>query len=149
MPLQEEINKLDSVFIDTAPIIYFIEAHPQYGPLVRDFINAFEKKKARIFSSVITIAEVLPKPLQLGKKELASKFIEFLKNGENLSLIEISADIAEKAGQLRGKYPKLKALDAIQLASAIMNEVDAFLTNDVILKQVSEIKIVLLRDFLQ
>ena len=148
MTLQEAIGKIDSIFIDTAPFIYFIEAHPQYGPLVRDIINTIDKKKTRIFSSVITIAEVLPKPIQLGKKELASKFVEFLKKGENLTLISISVEIAERAGQLRGKYPKLKALDAIQLAAALVNKADAFLTNDVNLKQITEIKILVLKDFL-
>jgi len=148
MTLQEAIGKIDSIFIDTAPFIYFIEAHPQYGPLVRDIINTIDKKKTRIFSSVITIAEVLPKPIQLGKKELASKFVEFLKKGENLTLIPISVEIAERAGQLRGKYPKLKALDAIQLAAALVNKADAFLTNDVNLKQITEIKILVLKDFL-
>jgi len=148
MTLQEAIGKIDSIFIDTAPFIYFIEAHPQYGPLVQDIINTIDKKKTRIFSSVITIAEVLPKPIQLGKKELASKFVEFLKKGENLTLIPISVEIAERAGQLRGKYPKLKALDAIQLAAALVNKADAFLTNDVNLKQITEIKILVLKDFL-
>lgn len=148
MTLQEEISRISSVFIDTAPIIYFIEAHPQYGPLVRNIINTMDKKKVKAFSSVITIAEVLPKPIQAGKKELASKFVEFLKKGENLTLIHISVEIAEKAGQLRGKYSKLKALDAIQLAAALVNKVDAFLTNDVNLKQITEIRILLLRDFL-
>ena len=33
MTLSEELTKLSSVFFDTAPIIYYVEAHPQFGPL--------------------------------------------------------------------------------------------------------------------
>lgn len=34
MTLYAELAQIRSVFIDTAPIIYYIEAHPRYGPLV-------------------------------------------------------------------------------------------------------------------
>jgi len=31
MNLSEEISKIRSIFVDTAPIIYYIEAHPLFG----------------------------------------------------------------------------------------------------------------------
>ncbi len=37
--LSKEVDKLDTIFIDTAPIIYYIEANPQFGPLAREVIN--------------------------------------------------------------------------------------------------------------
>jgi predicted nucleic acid-binding protein len=52
------------------------------------------------------------------------------------------------AGRLRGKYPVLRALDAIQLSVAIDVEVDVFLTNDNKLKQIKEVKILILKDYL-
>jgi len=100
------------------------------------------------FTSVVTLAEVLPKPIQMGREGLAARFAEFLKRGRNLNLVEISADAAEQAGRLRGKYPSLKALDAIQLSVALEVDADAFLTNDKKLKQVREIKVLVLKDYL-
>lgn len=79
---------------------------------------------------------------------MARKFAEFLRKGRNLNLIEISADIAEKAGRLRGKYPVLRALDAIQLSTALEMEVDAFVTNDNKLKRIKEVKVLVLKDYL-
>jgi len=35
------------VFLDTAQLIYFIEAHPVYGEMVRQFILAAESGKSR------------------------------------------------------------------------------------------------------
>lgn len=32
MTFSEEIARFNAIFIDTAPIIYYIEAHPQFGP---------------------------------------------------------------------------------------------------------------------
>lgn len=148
MILADELGKFNTVFIDTAPIIYYIEAHPQFGQLVKEVVDAFQSGSLIAFSSVITLTEVLPKPIELGKDALAKKFSEFLKHGKNFNLIEISVDIAEKAGRLRGRYPSIRALDAIQLAVALEIDADAFLTNDSKLKRVAEIKIIVLKDYI-
>jgi hypothetical protein len=41
MTLTEELAGIRSVFIDTAPVIYYIEAHPQFGPLAKEVIVFF------------------------------------------------------------------------------------------------------------
>jgi len=148
MTLSHALRQINTIFVDTAPIIYYIEAHPHFGPLAKEVVNAFQSGVLIAFSSVITLAEVLPKPIRMGREDLARKFAEFLRKGKNLHLIEISADIAEKAGQLRGKYPVLRALDAVQLSTAIEMEVDAFLTNDNKLKRIKEVKVLVLKDYL-
>ena len=76
------------------------------------------------------------------------KFSDFLKAGRNISLLGISSDIAELAGKLRGRYTSLRALDAIQIAVSINVKTDAFITNDVKLKQIEESKVIVLKDYL-
>ncbi|MBI5199805.1 MAG: PIN domain-containing protein [Nitrospirae bacterium] len=148
MSLSDEFAQINTLFIDTAPIIYYIEAHPQFGLLAREVVNAFQSGKITAFSSVITLTEVLPKPIQVKNERLARKFLEFFKYGKNLSVVEISMDIAERAGMLRGRYPDIKALDAIQISAAIDVGADIFVTNDQKLKQISEIKVLVLKDYL-
>ena len=148
MSLSNELAQIEAVFIDTAPIIYYIEANPQFGPLAMEIVNAFQSGEIAAFSSVITLAEVLPKPIEVKDEGLAKKFTEFLKYGKNLSLIEISMGIAERAGRLRGQYPNIKALDAIQISTAIDVGADAFITNDKKLEQIKEIKVLVLKDYL-
>ncbi len=55
-------------------------------------------------------------------------------------MIEISENLAESAGKLRGRYPFLKTFDAIQISAALDVGADAFLTNDKKLKQIKENK---------
>ena len=148
MTLSQDLSRLKSLFFDTAPIIYYIEAHPQFGPLTREAVQAFQSESLRAYSSAITLAEVLAKPIQAGKDALARRFADFLRRGKNFDLIEISADIAERAGRLRGKYAALKTVDSIQLAAALTVRAEAFLTNDGRLKQITEIKILVLKDYL-
>src|SRR3990170_3762731 len=139
MNLSEELNRLNTLFIDTAPIIYYIEAHPKFGPLAKEVVSAFQSGNLNAYSSVITLAEVLPKPIERGDEKLARKFAEFLKHGRNLTMIEISEGTAETAGKLRGRYPFLKTVDAIQLAAALDVGAGAFLTNDTKLQQFNEL----------
>ena len=148
MNLSEDLDQINSIFIDTAPIIYFIEAHPEFGPLTKIVVSAFQSGSLSAFSSVITRTEVLPKPVEAKDEILTKKFATFLKYGKNLSLIETSANVAERAGRLRGQYSGIKTIDAIQIATAIEVGADAFLTNDKKLKQVKEIKVIVLKDYL-
>ncbi len=148
MTLSDELDQIQTVFIDTAPIIYYIEAHPQFGPLAKEIVSSFQSGKLIAFSSVITLVEVLPKPVETGNEKLVKKFSDFLKAGRNISLLGISSDIAELAGKLRGRYTSLRALDAIQIAVSINVKADAFITNDVKLKQIEESKVIVLKDYL-
>lgn len=148
MTLSEELAQFNSIFIDTAPVIYFIEAHPQFGPLAKEVITAFQTGSLIAFSSVITLTEVLPKPVEQGDEKLTRKFSEFLKHGKNLTMIEISEEIGEAAGRLRGRYPFLRTVDAIQVATALEVGAEAFITNDLKLKQITESRVLILKDYL-
>jgi hypothetical protein len=58
----EEVLKLHTHWvIDTAPIIYHIEEHPKYLPLV-DQIFPRLNQGVFAFSSILALTEVLPHP---------------------------------------------------------------------------------------
>jgi predicted nucleic acid-binding protein len=146
--LSEELEQLETVFFDTAPIIYFIEAHPRFGPVAKESVQAFQEGSIVAYSSVITLAEVLAKPVELGKFALARRFANFLLNSRNFYLVDIDVEIANRAGWLRGRYKALRTVDSIQIAAAVTIEADAFLTNDDRLKRIREVKVLVLEDYL-
>jgi hypothetical protein len=51
MLFAETVENAGSVFVDTAPLIYFIEAHPIYGPLMKQLVGALSK--GRIAASAL------------------------------------------------------------------------------------------------
>jgi predicted nucleic acid-binding protein len=114
---------------------------------MKEVINRVKAGDLTTFTSVITITEVLPKPVSQNQMQLIDKFLKFLRKGKNINSLEISPDIAELAGRLRGKYDSLKTMDAIQVSAAISVGIDAFITNDVKLKQVNEVKVIVLKDY--
>ncbi len=148
MTLSEALGQIKTVFLDTAPVIYFIEAHDQFGPLVRQVIDLMDGGRLQAFTSVLTLSEVLPKPVESGNDDLVEKFKTYLKNGPNLTMLPITETVGEAAGVLRGKYPHLKTVDAVQIAAALDAEADAFLTNDKKLSGIKEIRILVLSDYL-
>ncbi len=140
-------ENIKSIFMDTAPIIYYIEGNSQFYQ-IKELINQIQENNITIFSSVITITEVLVKPVSLGQMNVINSFLNFLKNPDNIIILSVNERIAEQAGYLRGKYPSLKTLDAIQISSAIEARTDAFLTNDLRLKQIKEIEVLTLKDII-
>jgi len=52
------------VGFDTAPLIYFIEQHPRYMPLVGPFFQAVERGAIQAVTSVLTLTEVMVHPLR-------------------------------------------------------------------------------------
>lgn len=137
-----------TIFLDTSPMIYYVEAHSQFGPLAKEVVNAFQAGQVMAYSSVVTLVEVLPKPVETGNTELVEQFTRFLKQNKHLRLIGISEEIAEHAGQLRGRYPTLRTMDALQLAAAMHIGADAFITNDTRLRGVTDIQLIVLKDYL-
>ena len=61
------------VAFDTAPLIYYIEENLVYLPLVDELFDAFNDDVARGVTSVLTLQEVLVKPLRDGHSDLADK----------------------------------------------------------------------------
>lgn len=96
-----------------------------------------------MFTSVITLMEFGVKPAQENKPEINTKFEEFLEK-LNIIVFDINKAIAQKAYELRANYPSLKAMDSLQLASAIYHNCDIFIGNDKRLSNIQEIKVITL-----
>ena len=63
-------------------------------------------------------------------------FIYLIVDGENINFVLIDEDIGNLAAQMRARY-NLSLTDALQIATAIQSNCDAFLTNDLQLKRVN------------
>lgn len=146
MSLPRAFSGIRLLFIDTAPFIYFIEGHATFGPIMKTVFDEIGKGRIEALTSVITLVEVLPKPVQAGNEKLARSFLSHLKFGKNMNLLDITSEMAEQAGRLRGMYPALKSMDAIQIAAALEAGADAFLTNDKRLLQIQELPVLVLSE---
>ena len=133
-----------TVFLETSVLIYFIESHPTFASLVAPVFEGMDGGTKVGISSQITLFEVLTKPFELGRADLVDRYKALLLGHPNLRIFDVGAQIAEEAARLRAQFRLKKAPDAIQLATAKLERVDAFLTNDIDLKRVTTVPVVVL-----
>lgn len=133
------------VFIDTAPIIYYLENSSQYMNSIKKFFAACVKSDIQIVTSTITVEEYLVLPYLNGRMELVENFKCFI-DYMNMEVVEINFRIAERGAKIRGRYKSFKEMDALQIATAIESGCDMFFTNDKQLRQERELPCMTLDD---
>jgi predicted nucleic acid-binding protein len=114
------------LLIDSAPIIYVLEAHPRLGRRYAPLFEAHAAGRLRFAVTTITIAEVLAGPLQRGDDALARRYRAILGSWQPVPL---DIEIAESAARLRASL-RLKLADAVQAASALAINAEALVTHD-------------------
>ncbi len=85
MVIQDFSSK--TVFLDTAPLIYFIEGHSQYQDILSKLFDFNDKGGFSFITSTITLLEVLVKPLKDGNANIAEQYKEILTT---LSFVRLS-----------------------------------------------------------
>jgi len=115
----------------------------KYLPLTRPIFDQIDNGSLIAVTSPITLAECLVHPTRLNQAQLCQDFIDVIVNAENTIFIPLEQAIAQRAAQLRAEY-NLTLTDAFQIATALITNCKAFLTNDSLLKRVVELKIIVL-----
>lgn len=136
------------VFIDTAPFIYYIEKnedYPLYYDKVKHFFSNGYNNNITFVSSVITMAEYFVYPYRIEEQSYINMFYK-LVDTLGITIMEVNAETAMKAAQIRANYQAFKGMDSLQLATACLSDCDLFLTNDKQLKQFQEIKCITIDD---
>jgi predicted nucleic acid-binding protein len=141
--LDEAFTGITALGFDTSPFIYFIERHPGYLDVVREVIRRIDAGVVRGYSSVVTLIEVLTQPKRTGNTAIEREYRDLLLHGRHFELIGIDVLIAEQAAVLRASYA-LRTPDALQIAAALHVGCQAFLTNDLTLKRVTDLKVLVL-----
>jgi predicted nucleic acid-binding protein len=131
--------------MDTAALIYWIESNPRYSATLRPLIEAIDAGEKEGVASFIGLVEVLVKPLQEGRRDLAERYRRVLVGQATFRLVAVDRAVAEQAARIRAHYG-FKIPDAIQLATAVVSRADAVLTNDTRLRRFADVPIVVLDD---
>jgi len=134
-----------TLFLDSAPLIYFIEGDSSFQPILAELFKLNDGGHFSFITSTITLLEVQVLPLRSGREDIAANYRRLITESEHIEIIELTGDIATIAARLRAKY-NLKTPDSIQIATAIDCNADFFLTNDLKLKNVADINALTLQD---
>lgn len=136
------MTEYKKVFLDTAPLIYYLENNPVYHEYVKGFLCHCFQNGWSVITSAITVEEYCVYPYRNHDMKLIEKFQKFLQDME-ISVIPIDRGVAKEAAKIRARFSEFKAMEALQLAVANISKCDIFLTNDRQLRQFTGIKCVL------
>ncbi len=134
-----------TVCVDTSPLIFFIEEHSKYGPLVDPFFESVSRGEIALVNSTVVLLEVLVHPIRNGDEHLAQRYNDILLSSSHISTVPVTAHSAQTAAELRAAH-NLKTPDAIHLATALDHGAAASLTNDRDFPAIDGIEILKLRD---
>ncbi len=143
MKLSEALEGIRRLYVETAPLIYYVEENQTYVAAMHAIFEAVEKIPIEVVSSVLTLKEVLVQPLKQGNNSLEQEYRDILLHSRGFRLHEVTAPIAESAARLRAQY-NLRTPDAIHVATALDSGCGAFLTNDAAIRRVKELAVLLL-----
>ena len=146
--LSERLNSHRVLGLDTSVFIYHIEAHPVYLPLTQEVLTGVQAGNWQAVTSVITLMELTVHPWRLNLPSVAKEYEALLIGFPHLTVADVTKEIAQQAAQLRA-HARLKPADALQVATALVHDATAFVTNDKSLRRLEPtLDVIILNDFI-
>jgi predicted nucleic acid-binding protein len=129
LALADELTVGDSVAFDSDALIYYVERHQRFHPVVAPVIERVARGELRAHVSAVTLIEVLVRPLREGQSELAERYRQILTSPSYFTLHSVTQPLAERAAAVRAEY-RIATADAIVAATALEAECDFLITNN-------------------
>lgn len=115
------------IFWDTHLFIYLIEDFRDLAERVAALRRRMLERGDELYTSALTLGEILIKPLEAGDESLARRYESVLLQGA--VIIPFDVEPARLYASIQ-KNRTIRPPDAIQLACAAHTRVDLFITND-------------------
>lgn len=118
---------MSRIFWDTNLFIYLIEDHGDLSERVAHLRKRMIERSDELYTSVLTVGEILVKPTEAGNEVLCRRYEAALRQGTTIVALDVEA--ARLYAGIR-KDRTIRPPDAIQLACAAQARIDLFITND-------------------
>lgn len=147
MKLPRRLLGRNGVVLDTMVFIYLFEDAPKFGPVCEFIVHQAALGRFHGVITPVTAAEILVRPLEQGRQDLADKYRLALGNLRNIEAVGLPFEIGFLAAGLRAKY-RMPLPDMVQAACAMTGKEPTLITNDRSLRKLEELTVLLLNDFL-
>jgi predicted nucleic acid-binding protein len=134
------------VYADTQVLIYSVERHPLYAPLMRPLWAAVQSGTLEVISSELVILEALVLPIRNGDAGLIAAYDQFFVQA-GFRLQAITGSLLREAARLRA-VTRLRTPDAMHAATALQTNSALFVTNDQDFRRVSGLSVQILDDLI-
>lgn len=145
--LLTNIPRGSKIFLDSMVFIYTVEKNPIYYNISYSLIDGMETGKYLGYTSVMSLIETLAKKDLRTNTTKYDYIAAFFANVNNLTVAKIDHEIAYTTAGLRRNY-NISIPDAIQMATAMINTCDLFITNDMVFRTMQPVKTLVLDDII-
>ncbi len=132
------------LYLDTNIFIYAVEAVAEYSVAVETLFGRIDDGSIAAATSELTLAEVLAKPFEAGRHDIARIYEDMLTPSAWLSVLPVERATLIEAARLQSRLA-LRLPDAIHVATAIAAGCTAVVSNDRRLRVPAELKLLRLR----
>ena len=124
-----DLPRRGRILVDSAPIIYWFENHPVFGPRFTDLFDRAEAGDHQLVISTVTLVEVLTGPLRQGNEQLADDYRQALTRPPTWQVADLTIAIAHRAARIRSQT-RLRLPDAAIVATALEMSCIALVSHD-------------------
>ena len=134
------------IYLDANCVIYSVEKHPDYWPLLLPLWQVAQSRAIEVVSSELVLLETLVVPYRSNDSTLAHAYEQLFLQPQTC-LLPITKAVLRQAAQLRATT-SLRTPDAIHAATAIDAKCVLMVSNDQPLRRIAGLSVVILRDLL-
>jgi hypothetical protein len=90
MKLNDALQNVATLYLDTAPVIYYVEGIATYLTVIDAIFQQIEVGRLSAIASPVTLSECLVIPLRLNDLVMQQKFVALLTNTDGISMTDIN-----------------------------------------------------------
>jgi predicted nucleic acid-binding protein len=135
------------IYLDTNIFIYAVEGYEDFVTELKLLFTQFDNRNLRAFTSELTLAEVLVKPILDNNLDIQNIYENIIQDSAVLEVVKIHREILIESAKLRGEI-KLRLPNTIYGATAIVQNCSDFLTNDKRFNMLPNINVIILSDYI-
>jgi predicted nucleic acid-binding protein len=129
------------VYFDTNVFIYLVEGYVDFETSLNEIRESILHQEAEIFTSELTLCEVLVLPFRSNNTEFVNIYRQFIEDSGAFNLIPTTRETYIRASLFRAQM-RLKMADSIHVATAVECGCEVFASNDTDLKVPKGMKLV-------
>lgn len=118
-----------NVYLDTNIFIHAAEGFAALRETTLALFRALDEGRMRAVTSELTLAELLVKPFEIGRRDIADLYEEFIQDSRHFTVAPLQRTILVDAARYRADLG-LRLPDAIHVATAVTTGCSIMLSND-------------------
>lgn len=128
--LERAVPQGERILLDTSSLISYLGAGDAATPVVKHVIDDWVRSgRNSAIVSMLTVMEVLVRPLGVGPGEEYDHVMDFLQRFPNLKGQPVDLVVAQEAASLRAQH-KFSPPDALVIGTGLVAQVGHLVTND-------------------